>query len=96
MMGLAAALAGVISATGRGPAVLFSGLFMAEGFADWPRGVQEPDAPHFAVEHADSLRPNAEIDPAAAGPDADIEVQVDGEIIELFNRRLASADADRW
>jgi hypothetical protein len=88
MTGLAAALAGVISATGRGPAVLFSGLFKSEGFAEWPHGVQEPDAPHFAVEHADSLRPRAEIGPEAEGMTADIDADLDGEIIELFNRRL--------
>ena len=33
------------------------GLFPVEGRNDWPQGVQEPDVPRFAVEHAEVLRP---------------------------------------
>jgi hypothetical protein len=40
-----------------GSALDFSGLFPAQGRSDWPTGVQEGDAPRFAVEHVDALRP---------------------------------------
>ena len=36
-----------------------AGLFPQSGTRDWPQGVQETDVPHFAVEHLDTLRPDA-------------------------------------
>lgn len=90
MSGLAAAVIEVIFAAGRGPADLFAGLFQAQGGPDWPHGVQEADAPRFALEHAEALRPGSDADPGAADPAAAVEPRLDGEIIELFNRRLPS------
>ena len=37
------------------PGVLL-GLFPSQGGRDWPTGVQEADAPRFAVAHLDGLR----------------------------------------
>ena len=36
-----------------------AGLFAARGVRDWPTGVQEGDAPRFAVRHLDGLRPGS-------------------------------------
>jgi len=91
MQGLAAAVIGAFAATangrGGGPASLFSGLFAGTDQQEWPLGVQEDDAPRFAVEHAQALRPGADDVPAdegaTDGPGQDV-----GDIIELFNRRL--------
>lgn len=52
---------------GAGSHTALVGLFAAQGVRDWPTGVQEADAPHFAVAHLDSLRP-AEATPAEATP----------------------------
>jgi hypothetical protein len=88
--GLAAAVIGAFTSAGPGrgggPALLFSGMFAAPGRPDWPHGVQEEDAPRFAVDRAAALRPGDEAgDPRAA------EDEAVGEIIELFNRRLDSS-----
>ena len=40
---------------------LLAGLFPPQGRQEWPTGVQEADAPRFAVAHLDGLR--------AGGPD---------------------------
>ena len=42
---------------GAGSDTSLSGLFAQNDRRDWPRGVQEMDAPRFAVEHLDALRP---------------------------------------
>jgi hypothetical protein len=63
---------------------------------EWPRGVQEGDVPHFAVEHVDALRPGSD-GSAAAGdmPGSSVTVDRDDqpvaqpEIVELYTRRLA-------
>jgi hypothetical protein len=62
----------------------FAGLFPTQGRSDWPHGIQESDAPRFAVEHAAALRPGAECD---MGMD-DVEDGPVGDIVDLFNRRL--------
>lgn len=41
---------------GAGSHLSLGGLFVPHGRSDWPRGVQETDVPHFAVEHAEALR----------------------------------------
>lgn len=63
-------------------------MFAAPGRPDWPYGVQEEDAPRLAIEHAPALRPGGRDGPGDTGL---IEGAGDeaGEIIELFNRRLA-------
>jgi hypothetical protein len=91
--GLAAAVVVVLRTPGGrrgdGPAGLLSGLFAAQGRPDWPHGVQEPDAPRFAVEHALELRPgHDDRSRVTVGPGVDEDESV-GEIIELFNRPLA-------
>ncbi len=48
-------LAGALLGAGSHHAL--SGLWPSESHGDWPRGVQEGDAPRFAVEHAVALRP---------------------------------------
>jgi len=87
MNGPAAAVVGMLTARGRSGGavdVAFGGLFPAQGRSDWPHGVQESDAPRFAVEHAASLRPGA----GAALGALEAEDGLEGEIVDLFNRRL--------
>ncbi|HLY14098.1 MAG TPA: hypothetical protein VKR24_07085 [Candidatus Limnocylindrales bacterium] len=87
MNGPAAAVIGMITARGRSGDsgdVAFAGLFPAQGRSDWPHGVQEPDAPRFALEHAAALRPGTDDRVAAFG----VEGEPQGEIVDLFNRRL--------
>lgn len=78
---------------GVGAQPLFLGLFSQQGRPDWPHGVQEQDAPHFAVEHIDALRSvplvGAET-PRGAGIVTVDDATDDGpEVIELYTRRLA-------
>ena len=56
-----------VSRLNGGSPVDFSGLFPAQGRTDWPQGVQEGDAPHFAVDHVDALR-SARPAPGPPGP----------------------------
>jgi hypothetical protein len=91
MNGPAAAVIGLITARGRsggGGDVAFAGLFPAQGRSDWPHGVQESDAPRFAVEHAAALRSAADepLRVLKAGDHAEDGPQ--GDIVDLFNRRL--------
>jgi hypothetical protein len=55
---------------GAGSHLALEGLFPAQGRSDWPRGVQEGDVPHFAVDHLDSPShpAPADIPPIAVGP----------------------------
>jgi len=69
--------------------LLFSGMFAAPGRSDWPSGVQEADAPRFAVDHAASLRPGATSQPK--DQPAPAEDQLAGDIVDLFNRPLDSS-----
>jgi hypothetical protein len=92
VQGLAAAVIGAFTSArgdrGGGPAQLFSGMFSPPGRPEWPSGVQEEDAPRFALQHAAALRPKG---PDQAHDQDSIDSPGDevGEIIELFNRRLA-------
>jgi hypothetical protein len=78
---------------GAGSHLPLAGLFPLQGRDDWPHGVQEGDAPHFAVEHADALRPGS---PGAADerPRNPASVAQDDaadpppEVVELYTRRL--------
>lgn len=91
MHGLAAAVIGAFSATwgGRGgPALLFSGMFASPDRPGWPAGVQEEDAPRYALEHASGLRSGSG-DVAGERLSVDPDEPQVGEIIELFNRPLA-------
>jgi hypothetical protein len=88
--GAAAAVIGIITARGRsGGGVAFAGLFPAQGRRDWPHGVQESDAPRFALEHAAALRPSAAEALRVVKLADDVEDGSQGEIVELFNRPLA-------
>ena len=66
----------------------FSGLFPAQGPPDWPHGVQEPDAPRFALEHVKALRPNGD-GPGTLSSTEFVDEGRAGEIIDLFNRPIA-------
>jgi len=55
VVGFVLVVAMVVTLNGGRP-VDFSGLFPAHGRSDWPQGVQEPDLPRFALDHADALR----------------------------------------
>lgn len=54
-----------------GPATptFLGGLFPPAAGRDWPTGIQEPDAPRFAVAHLDALRPSGEAPPTAVAMD---------------------------
>jgi hypothetical protein len=65
---------------GTDPDTVFGGLFAAQGVRDWPSGVQEPDAPRFAVDHLDALQREG------SGPYGEDEPTP--ELIELGERRL--------
>jgi hypothetical protein len=74
---------------GAGSHTGLAGLFPAHAGRDWPTGVQEPDAPHFAVVHLDALRPGTPVllDGPAIGGDAQPD-EPQPEVIELFDRPL--------
>ena len=62
---------------------LVGGLFPPPPVHDWPIGVQEPDAPRFAIAHLDALRAGL---PPAPEPSDPIQP---AEIVELFERPLS-------
>lgn len=79
---------------GAGSHLSLAGLFPAQSGNDWPRGVQEPDVPRFAVAHADTLRrdptPASEATKArhATAADPAAEAFHPAEIIELYDRPI--------
>ena len=73
----------VVSLLRTDPQSAFGGMFAAQGGRDWPTGVQESDAPRFAVSHLDALRPDAGV--ARSGDDED---EPTPEVIDLGERRL--------
>ena len=71
----------------KGAYVAFEGLFARQGQRDWPQGVQEGDAPHFSLSHADALRPGT---PVRLGPAlVDDPDDPHPETIDLGSRPLA-------
>ena len=76
------------SRLGAGTTLSFQGLWGPSGVRDWPHGVQEGDAPRFAVTHLDDLRPGtqAAIEPIAADEDGD---EPRPEMVELEPRPTA-------
>jgi hypothetical protein len=77
---------------GAGSHLSLNGLFAGPSIDAWPRGVQEGDVPHFAVEHAESLRhPAAPASPfedlAADSPEAPGSVPVAIEVHRGNSRR---------
>lgn len=61
------------------------GVVTSQGRDSWPRGVQEQDAPHFAVAHADALRPS--VPDAITFEDLDTEAGLPTpELVELHVR----------
>ena len=76
---------------GAGSHLALGGLFPAQGRSDWPQGVQEGDAPRFAVEHSAALRPPASAEAPAMVELDDREVALPTlEPIELHVRRPAA------
>jgi hypothetical protein len=74
---------------GAGSHSLLGGLFPASGVRDWPMGVQEADAPRFAVAHLDGLRPDHPVTVDVAPISADDPVDAPRiEVIDLGFRRL--------
>lgn len=75
---------------GAGSHLSLSGLFVSAWSSEWPRGVQESDVPHFAVEHADGLRHP----PPAVAPyeelGGDDPQATRAEIVELHVGRVTS------
>jgi hypothetical protein len=69
-------------------ALTLAGLFPAQGIRDWPTGVQEADAPRFAVDHLDGLRPPAASHDGVAQQRFDDLGDPCPEIIELGSRRI--------
>ncbi len=59
----------------------------------WPRGLQESDTPHFAVEHADGLRRGSPAMAVTGHDDQHLDpVLVGTEVVELYTRRLGPHD----
>ena len=86
----------IIGSSRLGPAtsLVLSGLWAPQGRNDWPRGIQEMDAPHFAVTHLDGLRPGTAMapdGPAEAGAHERDERQP--EVVELFDGPLRDRPA---
>ena len=74
---------------GAGSHLSLAGLFPTSGVRDWPKGVQESDAPRFAVAHLDGLRPEHPVTVGVARISADDPVDAPRiEVIELTSRRL--------
>jgi hypothetical protein len=74
---------------GADPHAVLLGLFAAHGVRDWPTGVQESDAPRFAVAHLDSLRPTGST--PTDGPRGETTDDRDDwapELIDLGSRRF--------
>jgi len=65
------------------------GLFPGSGVRDWPTGVQEGDAPRFAVSHLDGLMPDRPmtVDVTPIAPD-DPPDAPRSELVDLGYRRL--------
>jgi hypothetical protein len=70
---------------GAGSHHALAGLFPARGVRDWPTGVQEGDAPRFAVFHLDALRPDTPVRLEVGATDDDEGTRP--EMIELASRR---------
>jgi hypothetical protein len=64
-----------------------AGLFPASGAREWPRGVQEADAPHFDVTHLDGLRPDHPVTVDVATTDDGFDAPPT-ELIDTGSKRL--------
>jgi hypothetical protein len=72
---------------GRGSTQAFTGLFAPQGVRDWPMGIQEADAPRFAVAHLDDLRPGQPEMIATSATDDDVDGPP-AEVFDLGSHRL--------
>lgn len=77
----------VAARLGTGPQRILEGLFAPPAGRDWPHGVQEGDAPRFAVAHLDGLRPGVPAAVGSATSDDHIGSPT-AEIVDLGSRRL--------
>jgi hypothetical protein len=70
---------------------LLAGLFPARGVREWPTGIQEDDAPRFAVVHLDGLRPGTPVTIDASGASSDDSfADPPSELFDLGDRRLGT------
>ena len=70
---------------GAGTTLSFQGLWSGRATRDWPREVQEGDAPRFSVDHLDRLRPGIPVLLETGTSDDDAPQP---EMVELVSRRL--------
>jgi hypothetical protein len=78
------------SRLGAGSPGALAGLFAPHGQRDWPTGVQEADAPRFAVRHLDDLRPGLPVVIATSTTQVDETPGFpDAEVLDLGSRRLS-------
>jgi hypothetical protein len=78
------------SRLGAGSHHALAGLFPARGSRDWPTGIQEADAPRFAVRHLDALRPGQPAVIATSGADDASLDAPRAELFDLGSRRLGA------
>ncbi|MFL5674362.1 MAG: hypothetical protein ACJ779_05115 [Chloroflexota bacterium] len=64
------------------------GLFGGRGSRDWPTGVQEADAPRFAIGHLDGLRPGQPTLVAVSATEDERPGEPRAELIDLGCRRI--------
>jgi hypothetical protein len=78
------------SRLGAGSHQALAGLFASAGRRDWPTGIQEPDAPRFAVRHLDGLRPGQPAVIATSRPDDGVGGDPPAELLDLGSRHLGA------
>ena len=77
------------SRLGAGSHQAFAGLFAARGGRDWPTGIQEGDAPRFAVRHLDGLRPGSPAVITTGVTTIDTDEAPRAELFDLGSRHIA-------
>ena len=77
---------------GAGSPTILSGLFPPPAVRDWPPGVQEPDAPRFAVAHLDALRDGTVSPATPMVREEPVGTIASPQVVELYERRVGSRD----
>ena len=73
---------------GAGSPQALAGLFASRSQRDWPTGIQEGDAPRFAVRHLDNLRPGQTVVIAMSDTVDHVSATSDADVVDLGSRRL--------